>query len=281
MKKSTSFFLGLFAFALITAGVMNFWQSSQEAEKTTPPTNDELALPSHENIELFSPSAYATISSPVSLSGQARGFWYFEADFPIEITDANNNVLGQGIATAQSDWMTENFVPFTASISFSPSPTATGFIVLHKDNPSGLPEHDDQFQVPINFSLVEQISLLVFFPKEGDNLDCSEVFPIEFAIPKTLEVGRAALDRLLAGPSIQAQAQGYFSSLPENVTLNSLVIENGVAYADFNEALDQNVGGSCRVTSIRSQIENTLEQFASVDQVVISINGESEEILQP
>jgi spore germination protein GerM len=35
------------------------------------------------------------------------------------------------------------------------------------------------------------------------------------------------------------------------------------------------------VMAIREQIEKTLLQFETIDDVVISINGETEEVLQP
>ena len=54
-------------------------------------------------------------------------------------------------AQAQSDWMTEEFVPFKAMLEFSAPTTATGTLVLEKDNPSGLPENADSLIVPVKF----------------------------------------------------------------------------------------------------------------------------------
>ncbi len=79
--------------------------------------------------------------------------WYFEASFPIDVRDGSGAVIGTGYATAQGDWMTEAYVPFKGEITFS-KPTGgrqTGTIVFHKDNASGLPEHDDAFEVPVVF----------------------------------------------------------------------------------------------------------------------------------
>ncbi len=50
---------------------------------------------------------------------------------------------------------------------------------------------------------------------------------------------------------------------------------------DFDETLEKAVGGSCRVAAIRSQITKTLLQFPSFKKVIISINGRTEDILQP
>lgn len=94
----------------------------------------------------------ANISSPVTISGEARGTWYFEASFPIEVQNARGEIIGQGHAEAQSEWMTENFVPFTAIVTFTPQLAGSaGKLILKKDNPSGLPEHDDQLIIPVKF----------------------------------------------------------------------------------------------------------------------------------
>lgn len=105
-------------------------------------------------IVMESPTRDSTISSPVTITGKARGTWYFEASFPIVIVDWDGRIIGEGIAQAQSDWMTEDFVPFSATVSFdlpADTPYRRGAIILRKDNPSGLPEHDDALEVPVQF----------------------------------------------------------------------------------------------------------------------------------
>lgn len=91
----------------------------------------------------------STIKSPVTLTGQARGNWYFEASFPITLEDIAGNVLATAIAQAQGDWMTTDFVPFKAALSFVATSGTQATLVFHKDNPSGLPEHDDMIKIPI------------------------------------------------------------------------------------------------------------------------------------
>jgi spore germination protein GerM len=54
-----------------------------------------------------------------------------------------------------------------------------------------------------------------------------------------------------------------------------------VAKVDFDERLGFQVGGSCRVSAIRAQITETLMQFSTVKSVVVSINGRTEDVLQP
>jgi spore germination protein GerM len=81
---------------------------------------------------------------------------------------------------------------------------------------------------------------------------------------------------------MESQELSIFSSINPGVILQQLTInEEGVAHADFSPELDRQVGGSCRVQAIRAQIENTLLEFPTVNDVVISINGRTEDILQP
>ena len=103
-------------------------------------------------IKVFSPRAEAVISSPLEVTGEARGTWYFEASFPVYLYDANGQELAVTPAQAQGEWMTTEFVPFKATLTFEKPSTATGTLVLQKDNPSGLPEHADQISIPVRFS---------------------------------------------------------------------------------------------------------------------------------
>lgn len=96
------------------------------------------------------------VSSPLKISGKARGYWFFEASFPIFVTDWDGKIIGEGFAQADGDWMTEEFVPFTAEITFNKSEISgqysdRGALILKKDNPSGLPEHDDALEMLIYF----------------------------------------------------------------------------------------------------------------------------------
>ena len=104
-------------------------------------------------IRVTSPTTGEAISSPVIVTGQARGSWYFEAQFPIEILDSNGQIIGQGPATAQSDWETTDYVPFTDTIILTTTPASgsSGTIVLKKDNPSGAAANDDSLSVPVDF----------------------------------------------------------------------------------------------------------------------------------
>lgn len=102
-------------------------------------------------IQLTTPIPNEVIKSPLKISGQARGNWFFEASFPVKILDANGKVLGTAIASTRLDWMTDNFVPFNTELTFEAATTSTGTLVLEKDNPSGLPQNADSLKIPIKF----------------------------------------------------------------------------------------------------------------------------------
>ena len=111
---------------------------------------DSPAMP--ESLRLIAPYMNQEITSPLVISGQARGEWFFEASFPAVLTDQSGNILAQTPVAAQGDWMTQNFVPFSASLKFTkPTDVKTGFLILKRDNPSGLPQNDQSYKIPVVF----------------------------------------------------------------------------------------------------------------------------------
>lgn len=110
-------------------------------------------------IRIDSPRPNQIISNPLTITGQARGNWFFEASFPVTLTDWDGKIIAEGIATAQSEWMTSDFVPFEATLTFVVDKDVysnRGFLILQKDNPSGLPEHDDALEIPVIFAGVNE-----------------------------------------------------------------------------------------------------------------------------
>lgn len=147
----------LFLPMLILVGVFTFVFLNREAsapDTALPPVNSDNsgALPNPADVvTLDFPKAGSVVKSPLIITGKAKGFWFFEASFPVKIVDANGNVLGQHHAQATDEWMTVEFVPFTSSLTFKNSPTDTGFLILQRDNPSGLPQYDQEIRFPVKF----------------------------------------------------------------------------------------------------------------------------------
>lgn len=220
------------------------------------------------------------VVSPLAVEGSMPGNWYFESVAQVEILDATGKVLGRAPVQAQTEWMTTTPVNFKSTVEFAYPSTATGTLVLRNDNPSGLPENSRSESYPINFGT----KIKVFFgntEKDPEVMDCTRMFAVERVVPKTPDIARAALEELLGGPSDAEKTAKYFSSINDGVIIQKLIIENGIAKVDFSKRLEEAVGGSCRVAAISSQIQNTLKQFPTVKNVIISIDGRTEDILQP
>lgn len=101
-------------------------------------------------IVVSSPINNAEVSSPLIVAGRARGSWFFEASFPIILLDQYGNVIAESHAAAQGTWQTNDFVKFIGNIQYNNYIKGTkGTLVLKKDNPSGLPEHDASIRIPV------------------------------------------------------------------------------------------------------------------------------------
>lgn len=221
MKKPA--LITLLVLAVLAAALLLIFRSSDKVETK----NDTSAPVETSMIKVFSPLPGANISSPVLVRGEARGQWYFEASFPVRLLDANGRELGVVVAQAQGEWMTTEFVPFQTSLSFQTPTTATGTLVLERDNPSGLPEHADEVRIPVRFS------------QSG-----ASKTPIQDAV-------RALL------------AKWNLSS----VTLVGANVENGILTLEFDDPLNQTSGGSARVIEMREEIEAAVKKFPGVNQV--------------
>lgn len=135
------------AVILLITSVFVFRNRSENANKNT--GNDLI------RIELPFPNAVT--GKEFSVMGEARGLWFFEASFPIEVISSDGKVLATVVAQAQPDpetgevnWMTENFVPFKADVKIPENYIGPATLILKKDNPSGLPENDASISFPIN-----------------------------------------------------------------------------------------------------------------------------------
>lgn len=100
---------------------------------------------------VFAPLRNAAINSPVVVMGEVPGNWCFEAEFPIELKDETGAVVAHTSARVFGDWQTTQLVPFTATLTYGSARTGSGMLVLHNDNPSGLPDKADVVSVPVIF----------------------------------------------------------------------------------------------------------------------------------
>lgn len=148
-NKTTMWVVLLTVIVAVLVGA-TFWAMYGKDESGTDvaeDTSDRTASP----IEVTGLKPNDFVKSPLRVTGRARG-WYFEGSFPVSVVDTNGRTLGIGPVQAQTDWMTADWVAFDGTIPFSDPTVEAGFVVFQKDNPSGLPEHDEEYRVPVRFA---------------------------------------------------------------------------------------------------------------------------------
>lgn len=144
MTSNRNIVVGLVALVVILVGIWYFAQGprmSVEGGFTYINASDDLV-----RLELIQPGNL--VLRQFTVTGEARGMWYFEGSFPVEVLDKDGNVIGQAPASAITDWMTEEFVPFRVTLDVG-TYSGPATLVLKRDNPSGLPENDASLSVPI------------------------------------------------------------------------------------------------------------------------------------
>src|SRR3989344_5532669 len=156
---------------------------------------------------------------------------------------------------------------FETTLNFVSLKESDGYLVFHNENASGELERDKTYTIPVRLPKMDTMQVSVFFNKF--NQECENVTAVKRLIQKTDAPARAALEDLLRGPAYE-ERQDYSTNINSGVKIQSLSIQNGTAYVDFNDLLETAVAGSCRVLGIRAQIEKTLLQFDTVKSVVIS-----------
>jgi hypothetical protein len=222
-------------------------------------------------IQIESPRPNTQISSPIIIKGKAKGTWFFEGSFPIKLINDQGVVIGNAIATADGEWMTQDFVPFTASLTFSSSGTNKGKLILEKDNPSGLPENEDFLEVPVNFSSSNEVSLYYYSKKLDPNGDCTQeaIVPVKRSLNKTQTPIQDAIKMLIKGDLTSSEkANGLITEFPlEGFDLKGANLKNGELTLEFIDPKMKTSGGSCRVSLLWSQIEKTAAQFPEVKSV--------------
>ena len=148
--KNPHIVAGLVVLVVLGIGYFVYTQTAQ-APTGEPATQAKLSYinSSADMIVVLSPEIEEQVEQEFAVLGKARGTWYFEASFPVVVTDPNGVVLAQLPATADGDWMTTEFVPFSATVVIQSGYTGPATITLKKDNPSGLPEHDASVSFPV------------------------------------------------------------------------------------------------------------------------------------
>ena len=117
-----------------------------------------------------------------------------------------------------------------------------------------------------------EIGLQAWFSRNG------KLFVTQRTVPATAGVGRAALERLLTGPSAAETAAGLRSQIPAGTTLRGLRISAGIATADLSSSFESAASPSAMPLRI-AQVVYTLTQFPTVTGVRFAIDGQGKTVV--
>ena len=271
-----------------------------------PPSPCPVCPECEEAILITSPRPGEVISSPVQVAGISDPT--FEQHLAIQVMGGDGSLIGQGAATIAADWGQRG--PFEAQVTFTPPASEEpGRIIVFDTSPrDGGLVHLSSVEVNLagtsEPSSAEIYTVQVYFSHTSLSESETCVLPVTRTVSGPKPVEWLALEALLEGPTPEEKAQGFLTSIPnaeevaafkeralesgqpvpysgERVRLQDLRIEDGTVYVDFSAEMKAYGGGSLRVICIRQEVTKTVEQFSGIEKVVISIDGQSEGVLEP
>ncbi|RIJ25815.1 hypothetical protein D1224_01460 [Henriciella barbarensis] len=125
-------------FALVLAGCAPNMPQEPEQQKDEGEQPETGAIDVSMELTLKDLEPGDEVTSPLRFSGSASGLWYSEGDFPVRIVDGQGNVIAESYASSQSNWMTEEQVPFEGDITFNVAEPTEATLIFQEDDPSGM-----------------------------------------------------------------------------------------------------------------------------------------------
>jgi hypothetical protein len=214
------------------------------------------------------------VDVPVTLTGRAR---VFENQFTVRVKDSAGAVLYQ--TSAMTDAKDAGlYGNYSVKLPIPVSGDSNLKIEAYALSPKGDGTYEGYASVAVKLKTLATSTIYAAF-MTGSDCQTASLFPRE--IIKSSEFVYLSLVELLKGPTLAEIAQGAVTQIPTGVKINSFRQTGNTGYADFDQTLQQGVTGACRIQSISTQITSTLEQFLGLQNVVISINGNSHNIFNP
>jgi hypothetical protein len=163
MKKSALFFglaLILIVLAWVGYAARGIYRPLPPVPAATPAdapraTSTAVANIGH-SLEVSEPSPNSRVTSPLRISGRAQGMWFFDGKLAVQLLDAAGNLIAESAAEARppagGNRTAPEFTAFALTLEFqTPTTTPAGLLILRNHNPSGDPEQDIIFAIPVKF----------------------------------------------------------------------------------------------------------------------------------
>ncbi len=275
MKK----FIAIIAVIVAMAAGWLVWSKYQPRSAGTPPSSTAALTrspspSSQPNITITSPVENQSVDPVITVTGKAR---VFENQFTVQARDANGTIVASvhAMTDAQDSGQFGNYsirlpIPLGATMNLK--------IEALAESAKGDGSFEGYASVDVRLKSTSTRTVYVAYVT-SDDCSTTTLFPRD--IYQTTSPGFMSVVELLKGPTSAEKKKGAQDVIPDNVTVKSVTLKGQTVYADFDENLDAGVAGSCRVGAIRSEITNTLKQFPGFNSVVVSINGRTDDILQP
>lgn len=138
--------MSLRAFAIVFCSLLVVactWGGSGSGEEQS---SSASSIDEKSDVVVISPKRGRRVTSPLTVNAKARGNWFFEGQIPVQLVDEEGNVIATAIGQVDGGWMTMELVKFTATLTFETTANR-GYVVIKKDNPSGLPENEGEYRV--------------------------------------------------------------------------------------------------------------------------------------
>lgn len=239
------------------------------------------------NMAVLSPASHEIVGQSFQVSGLSRTF---ENNVQYRVIgEDGTTVLAQGFTTATGPDVGRFalFDPVVEMKEYRGTAAVEAFESSAKDG-----SVINLVSVPITIDGDYHTETVYFSNRYKDTgtLRCEETYPVHRTTRtrQTLraftpdEVVKIQLAALLNGVTDREDEAGYFTSVPDGVAVEDVIFSGAMVRVQFSPALEQGVGGSCRVAAIRSQIVNTVKAVAEgVETVEIAIEDRVEDVLQP
>jgi len=129
----------------------------------------------------------------------------------------------------------------------------------------------------------KMMTLKIYFPNPEmateDINNCLEVFPVNRSVAETITPARASLLELFKGPTTEEKDSGFSTGISSDIKIQKLTIKDSVAIIDVDKLTGEGDNDQCKRDFAIAGIKETLKQFLTVDSVILSVNGTTEDTL--
>lgn len=199
-------------------------------------------------VRIIQPQSSAVATSPLRVSGEARGSWFFEGALPVRLANASGHIIARANATSSENWMTENYIPFSAVLYFSVQERQEGRLIIAKDNPSGLPHNEAEVRIPVILEPGGESSIFSWTTYHDQGLE----FSIERPNNAEVQPSDTSVTFLYTGPTQQEGTEVYDGI---SFTVASVTLPTATTLEEYAQTLAE--GSPGLHTELLDQVQKT------------------------